>query len=133
MYSGRASNHIQGHAAYALSKPTSCKVVAIAEPRRKTRQLFAQAHNIDNALVFNDWKELLKASAKAIETLGRRLADGVIIAVQDHMHRDVVLAFAAQGYHILCETPMAVRLLHCFDMEAAVKKAGIIFGVAHGR
>jgi len=52
--------------------------------------------------------------------------------MQDRMHRDVVLAFAAQGYHILCETPMAIRLLHCFDMEAAVKKAGIIFGVAHG-
>lgn len=122
----------QHYAAYALSEPTSCKIVTIAEPRQKTRELFARAHNIDNALVFSDWQDLLKASAETIEALGRRLADGVVVAVQDHMHRDVVLAFAAQGYHILCEKPMATSLRDCFEIENAVKKAGIIFGMGHG-
>ena len=110
----------------------SCKIVTIAEPRPKTRQLFAQTHNIDDALVFSDWKDLLNASAETIETLGRRLADGVIVAVQDHMHRDVVLAFAAQGYHILCEKPMATSLSDCLEIEAAVREAGVIFGMGHG-
>ncbi|KIM68670.1 hypothetical protein SCLCIDRAFT_1208866 [Scleroderma citrinum Foug A] len=119
------------YAAYALSEPTSCKIVTIAEPRQKTRELFTRAHNIDNALVFSDWQDLLKASAETIEALGRRLADGVVVAVQDHMHRDVVLAFAAQGYHILCEKPMATSLRDCFEIENAVKKAGIIFGMGH--
>ncbi|KAL4075978.1 hypothetical protein V8B97DRAFT_1862915 [Scleroderma yunnanense] len=121
----------KNYAKYALSEPTSCKIVAIAEPRQQTCQLFAQAHKIDDALVFNDWEDLLKASAETIETLGRRLADGVIVAVHDRMHRDVVLAFAAQGYHILCEKPMATSLRDCFEMEATVKKAGIIFGMGH--
>ncbi|KAI6047310.1 hypothetical protein EDC04DRAFT_2622738 [Pisolithus marmoratus] len=121
----------QGYASYALNQPHLCKVVAIAEPRKNTCQLFAQAHNVDDALVFNHWQDLLQASTETIETFGKRLADAVIVAVQDDMHREVVLAFAVQGYHILCEKPMATTLRDCFDMEAAVKKAGIIFGMGH--
>jgi hypothetical protein len=41
--------------------------------------------------------------------------------VQDHTHCEVVLAFAAQGYHILCENPMAAGLRDCLDMEKTVK------------
>jgi predicted dehydrogenase len=48
------------------------------------------------------------------------------------MHADVVKAFAAQGYDILCEKPMATSIEHCLQIEAAVKKAGIIFGLGHG-
>lgn len=121
----------KGYARYALNEPHLCKIVTVAEPRENTRQLFARAHNVDDALVFNHWQDLLQASAETIETLGRRLADAVIVAVQDDMHREVVLAFAAQGYHVLCEKPMATTLGDCLDMEAAVKKAGIIFGMGH--
>ena len=43
----------------------------------------------------------------------------------------VVKAFAAQGYDILCETPMATSIELCLQIEAAVKKAGIVFGLRH--
>jgi len=49
------------------------------------------------------------------------------------MHLEVVLAFAEQGYHILCEKPMATSLEDCIKMENAIKKAGTIFGMGHGR
>jgi predicted dehydrogenase len=116
---------------YALDYPRKCKVVAIAEPRPNTRDIFARNHKLDRTLVFDDWQELLKASADTIQTIGKRLADAVIVAVQDHMHCEVVSAFAAQGYHILCEKPMATNLEDCFEMEKAVKNAGIIYGVGH--
>ncbi|KAF8842223.1 NAD(P)-binding protein [Paxillus ammoniavirescens] len=119
------------YAVYALDQPQQCKVVAIAEPRLKTRGLFAEAHSVDNTLVFNTWQDLLKASAETIETVGKRLADAVVVAVQDNMHKEVVLAFAKQGYHILCEKPMATRLSDILEMEQAVKEAGIIFGMGH--
>lgn len=57
----------------------------------------------------------------------------MIVAVQDQMHLEVVLAFAAQGYHILCEKPMSTSLADCIKMETAVKKAGVIFGMGHGQ
>ncbi len=48
------------------------------------------------------------------------------------MHAELVRAFAAQGYDILCEKPMATSIGHCLQIEEAVKKAGIIFGMGHG-
>ena len=97
-----------------------------------TQKLMAEAHAVDNTLVFQSWQDLHKASAETIQTIGKRLADAVVISVQDHMHKEVTLAFAAQGYHILCEKPMATSIEDCVQMEAAVKKAGIIFGMGHG-
>ncbi|KAJ3002777.1 hypothetical protein NUW54_g5661 [Trametes sanguinea] len=111
----------RAYAAYALQEPTLCKVVAIAEPRPKTRRIMAETYSVDNTLVFETYEDLLKASADTIQTIGTRLADAVIIAVQDRMHMEVALAFAAQGYHILCEKPMATTVEACIKMEAAVR------------
>lgn len=58
--------------------------------------------------------------------------DAVIIAVQDRLHADVVEAFAALGYVIICEKPIATSIDHCLKIEAAMKKASIIFGMGHG-
>ncbi|KAI0921359.1 hypothetical protein AcW1_004644 [Taiwanofungus camphoratus] len=124
-------NRGKAYTTYALQEPTKCKVVAIAEPRPKTRKNFVEAHSVDQTLVFHSWQELHSASAETIKTVGKRLADAVIIAVQDHMHLEVALAFAEQGYHILCEKPMATTMEDCIKMEAAVKKANIIFGMGH--
>ncbi|KDQ29153.1 hypothetical protein PLEOSDRAFT_1063919 [Pleurotus ostreatus PC15] len=121
----------QSYSKYALTSPDKCRVVAIAEPRPKTQRNFAKTHNIDPTLVFETWQELHAASAETIQTVGKRLADAVIVAVQDYMHLEVTLAFAEQGYHILCEKPMATSIDDCLRMEAAVKKAGIIFGMGH--
>ncbi|KAJ7368177.1 streptomycin biosynthesis protein StrI [Mycena albidolilacea] len=121
----------KAYAEYARVSPDFCKVVAIAEPRPKSQRRFADLHNVDNTLVFNTWQELHAASEETINTIGRRLADAVVIAVQDEMHKEVVLAFAAQGYHILCEKPMATSLEDIFQIEAAVSRAKIIFGMGH--
>jgi predicted dehydrogenase len=94
--------------------------------------LIANRYRVDGTLVFETWEQFHKASAESIQTNGRRLADAAIIAVQDHMHAELVVAFAAQGYDILCEKPMATSIEHCLQIEATVKKAGIIFGMGHG-
>jgi predicted dehydrogenase len=122
----------QSYTTYALESPEFLKVVAIAEPRPKTQDHFANLHKVDKTLVFKTWQDLHAASAETISTIGKRLADAVLIAVQDQMHLEVVLAFAEQGYHILCEKPMATSLDDCIKMEAAIKKAGTIFGMGHG-
>ncbi|KAF8974362.1 hypothetical protein BDZ97DRAFT_16506 [Flammula alnicola] len=116
---------------YALKFPERCKVIAIAEPRPMTQKNFANLHKVDKTLIFNTWQDLLAASVETINTIGKRLADAVIVAVQDNLHAEVVAAFAEQGYHILCEKPMATSLDDCIKMENAVKKAGMIFGMGH--
>ena len=107
-------------------------MVAIAEPRPQTRALFADRFRIDPSLAFETWEQFHKASAETIQTVGKRLADAVLLTVQDRMHAELVVAFAAQGYDILCEKPLATSVEHCLQIEEAVKKAGIIFGLGHG-
>ncbi|KAI9467232.1 hypothetical protein BJY52DRAFT_1111045 [Lactarius psammicola] len=119
------------YAKYSLKEPAKCRVVAIAEPRSKTRALFASQYGVDSSLAFETWEQFHKASAETIQTVGKRLADAVVIAVQDRMHAELVTLFAEQGYDILCEKPMATSIEHCLQIEAAVKKAGIIFGMGH--
>ncbi|KAJ7507653.1 hypothetical protein B0H11DRAFT_1967935 [Mycena galericulata] len=121
----------KAYAEYAIQSPEFCKVVAIAEPRPKTQRQFAHLHKVDNTLVFDTWQDLHAASAETINTIGRRLADAVVVAVQDHMHKEVVLAFSDQGYDILCEKPMATTLEDIIEIEEAVKRAGTIFGMGH--
>ncbi|EDR12932.1 uncharacterized protein LACBIDRAFT_183239 [Laccaria bicolor S238N-H82] len=116
---------------YALSYPERCKVVAIAEPRPQTQKHFAKLHKVDQTLVFDTWQDLHAASAETISTIGKRLADAVLIAVQDNLHLEVAVAFAQQGYHILCEKPMATSVEDCINMENAIKEAGTIFGMGH--
>jgi len=119
------------YADYALLAPMKCKVVVVVEPRPKTCKSFADAHSVDPSLVFATWKEFLSASTETIKTVGKRLADAIVVAVQDSMHAEVVIAFAEQGYHMLCEKPMATTADDCVRMAEAVKKAGIIFGIGH--
>ncbi len=122
----------KAYSVYAIQSPDRLKVVAIAEPRPQTRKNFAKLHSVDDTLVFKTWQELIVASAEIINTIGKRLADAVIIAVQDHQHAEVTKAFAEQGYHILCEKPMATSIQECLAMENVVKQSGKIFGMGHG-
>ncbi|KAG6832937.1 hypothetical protein H0H92_004821 [Tricholoma furcatifolium] len=123
----------KNYSRYAQLRPDACKIVAIAEPRPNTQAAFAKEYAIDSTLVFHDWKDLLAASAETLATVGTRLADAVVVAVQDKLHLEVTLAFAEQGYHILCEKPMATSPEECIRMTDAVAKAGCIFGMGHGK
>ncbi|KIY49464.1 NAD(P)-binding protein [Fistulina hepatica ATCC 64428] len=121
----------RAYASYALEYPRMASVVAIAEPRPNPQRSFAQLHKIDRTLVFNSWRDLWQASEDTINTVGTRLADAVIVAVQDHMHVEVTMAFAEQGYHILCEKPMATTPIDLVRMGNAIERAGVIFGMGH--
>jgi predicted dehydrogenase len=123
---------IKAYAVYAKSHPEKCKITAIAEPRTKARDSMAREYNINDKYAFGSWKDFLSASEESIANTKTRLTDAVLITVQDHLHAELVEAFAAQGYHILCEKPMATSIEHCLRMEESVKKAGVIFGMGHG-
>jgi predicted dehydrogenase len=89
-------------------------------------------HYVDKTLVFNTWQELIVASGETLNTIGKRLADAVIIAVHDHQHTEVTKAFAEQGYYVLCEKLMTTSVQDCVEMENVIKKSGRIFGMGPG-
>lgn len=117
---------LQTYASYALTNPSLCKVVAVAEPRNQTRTLFVSEHAIPPQNVFTDWKDLVAS--------GCRLADAVVVTVQDRLHTLVVEACAPLGYHVLCEKPLATTAEDCIRISNSIKTAGdVIFAIGHGK
>lgn len=94
-----AGDRGSGYAGWALAHPERARVVAVAEPRAPRRERLAAAHGIDAHHVLGDWRELA--------ALGR-IADAVLVCTLDRDHLEPVLAFAALGYHIMLEKPMAL-------------------------
>ena len=107
---------------YALAFPEKAKFIGVAEPRKYFREKMASDHQIEPDLTFECWSEAAEKE---------RFADAVIIATQDTMHLDPVKAFAAKGYHILLEKPMAPDLESCEDIVRTVRDRGILFSVCH--
>jgi predicted dehydrogenase len=111
-----------GYARWARRHPDRAVVVAVAEPREVRRARFAAEHGITARNVAADWGELA----------GRgRFADVVLICTQDRMHAGPAEAFAALGYHILLEKPMAPDEAGCWRIVEAVEKAGVMLAVGH--
>ncbi|MBN2229361.1 MAG: Gfo/Idh/MocA family oxidoreductase [Candidatus Thorarchaeota archaeon] len=110
------------YAAYAKLHPDRARIVGVAEPREYYRTKMVEDHNIPQENVFTDWKDLAKKP---------KIADAVIIATRDHMHKDTAIAFAKKDYHILLEKPMAPDEKSCKDITKAVVSQKIIFAVGH--
>lgn len=96
--------------------------MAVAEPRDVYRQRLADKHGIPAGHVFSDWKDLAAAP---------KMADAVLICTQDAMHVEPTIAFAAAGYHVLLEKPMAPDPAGCRQIVEAIEEAGVHFAVAH--
>jgi predicted dehydrogenase len=117
-----AGNRGSRYAQWALRHPDRAVVVAVAEPREVRRARFAAEHGIADGDAVGDWRELASR--------GRR-ADAVLICTQDRMHVEPAEAFAALGYHILLEKPMAPDEAGCRRIVAAVEKAKVMLAVGH--
>ena len=117
-----AGDRGQMYGRYSERYPGEAEVVGVAEPREHQRQLVADKYGLPSARVFTDWRE-----AAAVP----RFADAVIIATQDQDHTEPALAFAACGYHILLEKPMATSADECRRIVAAAEKFDVIFAVGH--
>ena len=111
-----------GYAGYTTRDDKTATVVGVAEPREFYRQRLADRHNIPPENVFADWRDAARRE---------RFADAVVIATPDALHVEPAEAFAAKGYHMLLEKPMAPTLDGCRRVVRAVKDSGIIFAVCH--
>jgi len=117
-----AGSRGSGYALFAEKHPEIAKITGVAEPIAIRRERLAAKHNIPAEHCFDDWKKLAAVP---------KFADAVLICTQDEMHVDPALAFAELGYDILLEKPMAPTAEGCRKIAAAVKKAGVKFGVCH--
>ncbi|XP_061421920.1 uncharacterized oxidoreductase YjhC-like [Lethenteron reissneri] len=112
----------RGYGFFALDFPKRMKVVGIADPRLFARTQFQREHGLEKSSVFTDWREAAEL---------KRFADAVFICTPDRLHKDPAVAFAAKGYHVLLEKPMAVSEGDCEAIVAACRRADVMLSVCH--
>jgi len=79
----------------------------------------SRAEEFDVPAVYADWRELLADES----------VDAVSVLLPHHLHRDVAVAAAQAGKHVLTEKPMATSLAEADDMIAAAEAAGVVLMV----
>lgn len=61
----------------------------------------------------------------AFELLKDAPVDAVIIATPNRVHKDIAIAAAASGRHVMCEKPLALSVADAGAMLAAAEQAGV--------
>lgn len=69
--------------------------------------------------------------AAAAALLARDDIDVVDVCTPQHLHRDVVVAAARAGKHVLCEKPIAAAPADAAAMVEAAREAGVVLAVVH--
>ncbi len=80
----------------------------------------------DKAQAFADEHGIGCAHGSYAALLADEAVDAVYVATPHPCHRDVVLAAAAAGKHILCEKPLGVTVAECEEMISAAEAAGVV-------
>ncbi len=92
------------------------EIVAICDVDKN--HLADAAKEVPDARQYTDWRELLLKEWDKI--------DSVNIAVPDHMHAIIALAFIRAGKHVYCQKPLAHDVAEIRAMELAAKKARVV-------
>lgn len=99
-------------------------LAAVAEPRPAVLAGFVSRFDPSRrARTYRDWRLLLEDPPAGVNT--------VLLCTQDDDHVHSAAAFAAAGWNVLLEKPMAVREIDCEQIVLAAHRGGGIFAVCH--
>ncbi len=97
----------------SLERVAAADVRAVASKTEAHVRKFAEERGIPHWTT--DYRELL----------ARDDIDMVVVGVPNYLHREVTVAAAEAGKHIVLEKPMALNLAECDEMIAACDSAGV--------
>lgn len=117
---GQRGKDIYGE--YAMKNPENIEFVAVAEPNKIKRNMFAESHGIDEEFIFESWEELLEKD---------KFCDAVVIATPDDTHFEPASIALKKGYHILLEKPMSNEADECIELGKLAKENKRVFLIAH--
>lgn len=99
----------------------NARLTAISEPNRETAE--QACHELELERHYLDYRQALEDDA----------VDAVVVVTPTDYHKDIVIAAADAGKHILCEKPMAMTVADCDEMIAAVEKNGVVLQIGFMR
>lgn len=95
---GAGNRGREAYGKFIEKNQANIRAVAVADPDKVKRELFAEEHNIAEKFQYSSWEELLNEG---------KIADGIIIATLDKMHVEPTIKAIEKGYKILLEKPIA--------------------------
>jgi len=101
------------HAANFRRSVPDARLIAVVDPSEEAAKLAAEELEIDT--YYTDYRQAME---------DQRI-QAVIVVTPTIYHRDLVVAAAAAGKHVLCEKPMAMNEQECDDMIEACEQAGV--------
>ncbi len=96
------------------------RLVAVSDVNRNLATDLADRFGYER--VEEDWRSVVSAAD----------VDLVVACLPPVLNRDVVLAAAAAGKHIVCEKPLAVSAVAAAEMLQACRSAGVFHGLGAG-
>lgn len=109
------------HAANFRSRIPHAQIVAIADPSEEAAR--KACVELDVSACYSGYKDALQD--------GR--VDAVVVVAPTAYHREIVVAAAIAGKHVLCEKPMAMDESECEDMIKACRGNGVKLQMAFMR
>jgi predicted dehydrogenase len=100
----------------AFKKIDGVEVVAFASRSLSSAQAAADEWGGEGAVVVDDWRSLLDDDG----------IDAVDICTPNALHREIAVAFADGGRHVLVEKPMATSVDDADAMVAAAARGGVV-------
>lgn len=108
----------------ALDQVPYAQVTGIVEPFKIRREKLTAFHTTRGAVVkqYSQWQDALQDCEEY---------DAVFVCVLDALHKEIAVAFADKGKHLMCEKPMATTWKDCQDIFDAVKRNNVLLAVGH--
>ncbi|MCL1795714.1 MAG: Gfo/Idh/MocA family oxidoreductase [Clostridia bacterium] len=109
------------HARNFQSQVPGFSVVSVVDPSEEAALCACAELGVERS--FRNFKEAFNDSE----------VDGVVVVTPTKYHREIVIAAAAAGKHILCEKPMAMDEAECSEMMDAAENAGVTLQIGFMR
>ena len=83
---------------------------------------------LDSTRVYGTYTEMIKSELKLPES---ERIDFVAITTPNNWHFPIAREFLKAGFHVMCEKPMTITSRQAKQLQAMVKKTGLVFGLMH--
>jgi len=100
-----------------LKEASSGELIAIASKAQDRRSSFGDKYNIDPALRFKTYDEIIQCPE----------VDAIYISTPHTLHAEWTIKAANKGKHVLCEKPGAINYKEGKEIIDTVKNAGVFY------
>jgi len=95
-----------------------------ADAQRAARS--GAALGLDPQRIYTDFEQMAEAERRRSDAI-----DAVAIVTPNHMHVPVAQAFLRQGFHVICDKPLASNLADALALRDLARSSGKLFCLTH--